>query len=185
MLNPTPSRGRGRESLGFTLIELVVTVLIIGILAAFAVPQYLRTVETSKADDAVALVNIVGTTNRMYALDHNNTFTDGVITNACNTRDTATNICCPGSAGCGAGLALPCNLVQCGYLAAADFDGKPYVVLASNAAGVSATTRRRLSSDPHPSGNYSDTAPYASWGYSMSASGAITKATSDTPEPTH
>lgn len=144
---------------GFTLMELLVVILIIGILAAFAIPNYLRSMEDSKADDAAALVNMVATTNRMYALDHNGAYVSGLLTSSC------------GSASC-AGNGNACDLVNCKYLAASDYDQKPYVVSegpGSCGSGIVACARRRTSG-PAGASSY----PYTQWGYNVDANGAIT-----------
>ena len=51
---------------GFTLLELLVVVLIIGILAAIALPQYQKAVEKSKSAQGLALLKSVANSIQVY-----------------------------------------------------------------------------------------------------------------------
>ena len=56
---------------GFTLIELLVVVLIIGILAAIALPQYRKVAEKANAAEALPILKALWQSQQQYYLLHN------------------------------------------------------------------------------------------------------------------
>ena len=146
---------------GFTLVELMVVVLIIGILASMAVPYYNKTVETSRATDAMALGHLLGSAYRMYSVDNPGGSLSGTIDNNCN------------SGGCNSGDTSGCRLIRCSYVAPQDWTNASYsykVGPGSCGGGVAACVRR-----------VGGSAPYDSWGYNFTTLGACYPQGSGTP----
>ncbi|MBI5210538.1 MAG: prepilin-type N-terminal cleavage/methylation domain-containing protein [Elusimicrobia bacterium] len=68
-----------KPSSGFTLIELLVVVLIIGILAAIAVPQYFKVVEKGKFAECTQWINGLKGAQERY-LAKNGSYFSGAVT---------------------------------------------------------------------------------------------------------
>ncbi len=63
---------------GFTLIELMIVVAIIGILAMIAYPSYRRYIQTTNRKAAIAEMHVISQTLERYYNHHNGSYGDGV-----------------------------------------------------------------------------------------------------------
>ncbi len=100
----SPTRGEGNGVRGFTLIELLVVVLIIGILAAVAVPQYQKAVTKSRMTQGIVFAKAVHDAEEAYYL------ANGEYTNSFNELDI--DIQCPENLTCKITSASSPNYVQ-------------------------------------------------------------------------
>jgi prepilin-type N-terminal cleavage/methylation domain-containing protein len=60
---------RARANRGFTIVELIVVVTVIGFLAAIAVGAYNKVVNDAKATKSLALVNTLSTAKSLFVAD--------------------------------------------------------------------------------------------------------------------
>ena len=67
---------------GFTLIELLVVVMIVSVLTAIAVPQYRRTMDRSKAAEAMEVLPALFEARERWVIEHQCTWASGSI--VCN-----------------------------------------------------------------------------------------------------
>jgi prepilin-type N-terminal cleavage/methylation domain-containing protein len=179
---------------GFTLVEILVVLVIVGILASMGVAQYYKNVEVAKADHASSMTAMIGAAVRMYLVDHPNvtSFTASNLTSSCNTE------CCDdGGISCSTryifnngSAADPCQIVACGYLSVQDFNCLPYLYSIGDPLGAPSTPNGAprpgyayAARQPNPPGNCADPdlmtnlgtndKPFASWAYEYVQLGCV------------
>jgi len=62
---------------GFTLVELVITILILGVLVAIAVPNYTRTQERARTQSAIVALKLIRSAQEIYRGEYGGVYPSG------------------------------------------------------------------------------------------------------------
>jgi prepilin-type N-terminal cleavage/methylation domain-containing protein len=71
----------GRNQRGFTLVELMIVVTIVGVLATVAIPMYQEVPERSKSTEAVTALGLIRSAMRIYYVEHGTFANAAIFTN--------------------------------------------------------------------------------------------------------
>ncbi|MCX5783344.1 MAG: prepilin-type N-terminal cleavage/methylation domain-containing protein [Elusimicrobia bacterium] len=118
---------RGR--LGISLIELLVVIVIIGVLSSIVIPLTKKTVETAKFNNAVSVVAMVASANRLFMADYPGVY---VSSQAAVITNSAT---CPSDGK----PTSPGQLIGCGYLSGHAWSGMAYDIYVCNPSNITDT----------------------------------------------
>lgn len=92
-------RQRSANEEGFTLVELLVVMLILGILAAIAIPAFFSQRDKGNDTDAKANARTVQTALESYATDNGGSYADATMTKLAAIEGTITNMNKTGAGG--------------------------------------------------------------------------------------
>ena len=69
------------KSTGFTLIELMIVVVIIGILASLSMPRFIDTIERARSTEALMHLGALRSSMERYFLENNNSYQGATLEN--------------------------------------------------------------------------------------------------------
>lgn len=81
-----------KKDRGFTLIELLIVIIIIGILAAVALPQFNKTKEHALGKEAIANLKLIAAAEKIYRMENENNYYYPSSGNLTNISDINTNL---------------------------------------------------------------------------------------------
>jgi len=172
-----------RNNRGFTLIEMIVVTVILITLMSVAIPQLAKTVESSRAHDAVGVLNAVGSGVRMFRSD----WSSSAITPSTALTTTINTTACPaGGKPTSVGGLLGCKYIQpqnwdnLRYAFYVCESGAPTGTCCVNGAGenrVACADRR----DTDPESGSATSAAYKDWVYWIDNYGGCHAVTTSQP----
>jgi len=65
---------RNRKQQGFTLVEILIVVVILGILAAIVIPQFTSASDTAKSNSLLTQLQTIRSQFELYRVQHNDTY---------------------------------------------------------------------------------------------------------------
>jgi type IV pilus assembly protein PilA len=88
-------RERSGSESGFTLVELLVVMLILGLLAAIAIPSFFNQRDKARDADAKEAVRTAETAMETYSVDHNGSYTGADAADLVDIEQTLTEVSDP------------------------------------------------------------------------------------------
>ena len=76
----------------FTLTEILITIVILGVIAGLATPTYFKSVEQSRVNEATVNLNAIYMAQKIYALNNSGNFWNGGANPAVATINSTLNI---------------------------------------------------------------------------------------------
>jgi type IV pilus assembly protein PilA len=138
------ARLNGDSEAGFTLVELLVVMLILGLLAAIAIPSFFNQRDKAKDSEAKEAVRTAQTSMETYATDHNGSYSGADPSALRAIESTLTDV--------GARLTVPTAAADNYSVSVASTNTPNVFTITRNASGITTQTCTTDGNDGCPPG---------------------------------